>query len=77
MREDRLWERFWISQNFPGLPGFGMIESGAIWNGPMTPSISAFDKGPRYLPVPNSQLRMVEKAEACSTMEELLGGVYV
>lgn len=77
MSEEELWERFLMSWNLPGFPGFGMMDSGAVWNGPIRSSVSDLDKGPRYLPKPNSWLRMLANTMLCCLTEGLLGGVYV
>lgn len=66
-----------MSRNLPGFPGLGIMDSGAVWNGPMRVSTSACESGPRYLPELNSRSRIVVKASACSSMDGLFGGVYV
>jgi hypothetical protein len=38
-------EKLWTARNFPGLPGFGMMESGDDWKGPMSFSISCWEQG--------------------------------
>lgn len=39
-------ERFCTRRNFPGFPGLGTMESGAVWKGPMSSSVSDLDIGP-------------------------------
>jgi hypothetical protein len=34
-------ERFWMSLYLPGLPGFGTMERGEVWKGPMSSSTSS------------------------------------
>jgi hypothetical protein len=45
-----LWgkEKFCTNLNLPGLPGFGMIESGDDWNGPIRLKRVGVSKGPMY-----------------------------
>jgi hypothetical protein len=47
-------EKFWISLQFPGLPGLGMMDIGEDWKGPIRCSSASAEKGPTYRPLSNS-----------------------
>ena len=42
------YDRFCISQNFPGFPGLGIIFNGEDWNGLIRASSMSWVKGPMY-----------------------------
>lgn len=44
-------EKFCMMQNFPGFPGFGIMDSGEDWKGPISCSKVSASKGPMYLPL--------------------------
>lgn len=47
-------ERFCTRQYFPGFPAFGTRDRGEDWKGPISCLSSSCEKGPRYLPLRNS-----------------------
>lgn len=47
-------DKFWMSRNFPGFPGFGIMLRGDDWKGPRRDSISALENGPMYRALSNS-----------------------
>ena len=67
-------EKFWMTQNFPGRPIFGIMERGEDWKGPRTCSIKGRGKGPRYLPLTSSLQMIVLNSSAYERTELLLGG---
>jgi hypothetical protein len=44
-------EKFWMIRNFPGFPGFSMMERGEDWKSPSKFSRVLASKGPMYLPL--------------------------
>jgi len=47
-------EKFCMTWNFPGFPGFGMMDNGDDWNGLIKHSNTLASKGPIYLPLSTS-----------------------
>jgi hypothetical protein len=41
-------EKSWTRRNLPGLWGFGIMDNGDVWKGPMAASNWALVKGPKW-----------------------------
>jgi len=70
-------DKFWGLQNFPGLPGLGMMEKGEDWKGPMSAWSVWQENGPRYLPLEISASTILWNSPANSVIDLLFGGVWV
>jgi len=49
-------DKFCISRNLPGLPGLGIMDSGAVWNGPIIDLSALAENGPTKRSLENSVL---------------------
>lgn len=68
-------EKFCTNLNFPECPGFGMMDNGNVWNGPIDSYIVVSGYGSMYLPLAISLLTISSSWSWYVLTDRELGGV--